>query len=210
MTKEEFKTLVKAMKAVYTHPSFIPDKYAFEVWYSMLKDLDYQTASAAIQKHMQSEEREPTVASIRKHAEQINGGLRDEIGEMQAWSMAYRAISDSAYHADERFAELPETIQRAVASPGNLREWGQMDAKTVNSVIQSQFLRSYRAEVKRAADLRKLSPDLLKLTGIVMDKLPRAEKKAIPAEERGEGVPAPEGLMDEIRERLSAKMGKNT
>ena len=203
MTKEEFKTLVKAMKAVYTHPSFIPDKYAFEVWYSMLHDLDYQTVSAAIQKHMQSEEREPTVASIRKHAEQINGGLRDEIGEMQAWYMVYRAISDSGYHADERFAELPEIIQRAVASPGNLREWGQMDTKTVNSVIQSQFLRSYRAEVKRASDLRKLSPDLLKLTGIVMDKLPQAEKMVIPAEERGEGVPAPEGFMRKIKEDLT-------
>ena len=197
MSKEEFKTLVKAMKAVYTHPSFIPDKYAFDVWYSMLHDLDYQTASAAIQKHMQSEEREPTVASIRKHAEQINGGLRDEIGEMQAWHMVYRAICDSAYHADERFAELPEIIQRAVASPGNLREWSQMDKDTVNSVGQSQFLRSYRAEVKRAADLRKLSPDLLKLAGIVLDKLP--------AEERAEGVPAPDGFMDEIRGRLSMR-----
>lgn len=209
MTKEEFKTLVKAMKAVYTHPSFIPDKYAFDVWYSMLHDLDYQTASAAIQKHMQSEEREPTVASIRKHAEQINGGLRDEIGEMQAWSMVYRAICDSGYHADERFAELPEIIQRAVASPGNLREWGQMDTKTVNSVIQSQFLRSYRAEVKRAADLRKLSPDLLKLTGIVMDKLPQREKMVIPAEERGEGVPAPEGFVETIRERLTTQIGNS-
>lgn len=206
MTKEEFKTLVKAMKAVYTHPSFIPDKYAFEVWYSMLHDLDYQTASAAIQKHMQSEEREPTVASIRKHAEQINGGLRDEIGEMQAWHLVYKAICDSAYHAEERFDELPETIRRAVASPGNLREWGQMDTETVNSVIQSNFLRSYRAEVKRASDFRKLSPDLQKLTGMVVEKLMQQEKKISVSEEReqaeGRGVPAPDDLMQEIRRKL--------
>lgn len=31
MTREEFKTLVKGMKAVYAQPTFIPDQDAFNV-----------------------------------------------------------------------------------------------------------------------------------------------------------------------------------
>ena len=38
MRKEEFKILVKAMKAVYADPKFIPDQYAYDVWFAMLED----------------------------------------------------------------------------------------------------------------------------------------------------------------------------
>lgn len=45
MTREEWAVLVKAMKAVYTSPSFLPDQYAFDTWYGLLKDLDYKLLS---------------------------------------------------------------------------------------------------------------------------------------------------------------------
>lgn len=44
MTREEFKTLVKGMKAVYAQPTFIPDQDAFNVWFELLKDIPYQQA----------------------------------------------------------------------------------------------------------------------------------------------------------------------
>ena len=50
MTREEFKTLVKGMKAVYAQPTFIPDQDAFNVWFELLKDIPYQQANVAIQK----------------------------------------------------------------------------------------------------------------------------------------------------------------
>lgn len=51
MEREEFKILVKAMKAVYAQPTFIPDKDAFDVWYGLLQDLPYEQANLAIQKY---------------------------------------------------------------------------------------------------------------------------------------------------------------
>lgn len=47
MTREEFKTLVKGMKAVYAQPTFIPDQDAFNVWFELLKDIPYQQANVA-------------------------------------------------------------------------------------------------------------------------------------------------------------------
>lgn len=38
MEREQFKVLVKAMKAVYAQPTFIPDQDAFNVWFALLGD----------------------------------------------------------------------------------------------------------------------------------------------------------------------------
>lgn len=52
MEREQFKVLVKAMKAVYAQPTFIPDQDAFNVWFALLGDLPYKQAELAVQKHM--------------------------------------------------------------------------------------------------------------------------------------------------------------
>lgn len=161
MTREEFKVLVKAMKAVYTQPTFIPDQDAFNIWYEMLKDLDYKTASFAVKKYMQSEEKEPRVSSIRKHAQSFK--KNNELNEMKAWDMVYKAICNSAWNAEEEFSKLPEILQKSVSSPSQLQEWGKMNLETVNSVVQSNFLKTYRTEVAREREAGRLSPDVKKL-----------------------------------------------
>ena len=55
MEREQFKVLVKAMKAVYAQPTFIPDQDAFNVWFALLGDLPYKQAELAVQKHMATE-----------------------------------------------------------------------------------------------------------------------------------------------------------
>lgn len=202
MTREEFKVLVKTMKAVYTHPSFIPDQDAFNVWYEMLKDLEYGIVSYAVKKYMQSEEKEPTVAGIRKHASQLleNGG---GLNEMAAWQMVVKAMRNSIYHAEEEFAKLPPIVQKAVVSPGQLSEWAMsedIDGTWMN-VTQSNFMRTYRAEVMREKEMRKLSPDILRLTGKTFEKISadNTEPKAMSVSEERErvkhnSVPFPERL----------------
>ena len=165
MTREQFKVLVKAMKAVYTNPGFIPDQDAFDVWYSMLKDLDYAIASRAVQMHLQTEESPPTVAGIRKQSVKLKADETDELNETAAWSLVLKAIRRSTYYSEEEFAKLPATVQRAVASPKQLREWATLedvDGKTL-TVIQSNFQRTFRAEQQRERERNKLSMDVLKL-----------------------------------------------
>lgn len=165
MTKDQFKILVKAMKAVYTNPGFIPDNDAFDVWYSMLKDLDYALASRSVQMHMQTEETPPTVAGIRKQSAKLKADETDDLNETAAWSLVLKAIRRSTYYSDEEFAKLPPVVQRAVSSPRQLREWATLedvDGKTL-TVIQSNFQRTFRVEQQRERERRKLSPDVLKL-----------------------------------------------
>ena len=206
MTKDQFKILVKAMKAVYTNPGFIPDNDAFDVWYSMLKDLDYALASRAVQMHMQTEETPPTVAGIRKQSAKLKADETDDLNETAAWSLVLKAIRRSTYYSDEEFAKLPPVVQRAVSSPRQLREWATLedvDGKTL-TVIQSNFQRTFRVEQQRERERRKLSPDVLQLMHpindhlieVKQDGLRRTEEKAI---EGRKTVPAPDGLIEKVK-----------
>lgn len=167
MKREEWAVLVKAMKAVYTSPSFLPDQYAFDTWYGLLKDLDYKLLSLGLKKYMQTEWKEPSIAALRKCANSI-ASQSTELNETEAWEKVSKAIRNSGYHAEEEFARLPELIQKAVSSPGQLREWALSENVdgTWWSVIQSNFQRTYRAEVQREQERRKLSPDLLKIMDV--------------------------------------------
>ena len=152
MTREEWAVLVKAMKAVYTSPSFLPDQYAFDTWYGLLKDLDYKMLSFGLKKYMQTEWKEPTIAALRQCAGSLTP-QSDELNETEA------------YYAKEEFSKLPELVQKAVSSPGQLEEWAR--AENVDgkwwSVVQSNFQRTYRAEVQREQERRKVCPLLCRV-----------------------------------------------
>lgn len=144
MTREEFAVLVKGMKAVYAQDTFMPDKDAFDIWYQLLAHLDYSVASAAIQIHMRTSKYVPKPADIIEQADYL---CRDsDLGELEAWALVYKAICRSGYYAEEEFEKLPAVVQKAVGNPANLKEWSTMRIETIQSVEQSHFIRSYRAE----------------------------------------------------------------
>ena len=121
MEREQFKVLVKAMKAVYAQPTFIPDQDAFNVWFALLGDLPYKQAELAVQKHMATEKFPPTIADIREKAEQITSVKETEMSELEAWAIVRKAIGRSNYYAEEEFEKLPEACKMAVGNPSNLQ-----------------------------------------------------------------------------------------
>lgn len=153
MEREQFKTLVKGMKAVYSDPRFIADKDAFDVWYSLLQDLDYDTASQAIQKYMMSNRFPPTIADIREQCNDFNAP--QELNEMEAWSLVSKAIRNSGYNSVDEFAKLPPLVQKAVGLPDSLREWAMTENLNLE-VIMSNFQRAYKAELRRYEELQKM------------------------------------------------------
>lgn len=159
MRKEEFKILVKAMKAVYADPKFIPDQYAYDVWFAMLEDLSYEAAHSALVKFMMTSKFPPTIADIRERATELVHPDLQEMSELEAWSLTRKAISNSIYHAEEEFEKLPEACKIAIGNPETLREWATMDSDTIGSVEQSHFIRNYRTAVERMKLDAKLPAD---------------------------------------------------
>lgn len=150
MERSEFAVLVKAMKAVYSDPKFIADQDAFNVWYELLKDIPYNLCQVSIHKYMSTNKFPPTIADLRKIVSEVT--TPDKMNEGEAWALVYRAICNSAYNAREEFEKLPHECQKAVGNPAILKEWAGLDMSEVNTVIQSNFMRSYKVECKRSQE----------------------------------------------------------
>ena len=162
MNREEFLILAKSMRTVYNIPTFLADKESVAIWYDLLKDISYPIAAASLKRHMQTSNKLPTISDLRGGALKMtqNAALSD--GE--AWGLVSKAIRNSGYNSKAEFDALPAVIQKAVGSAEILHNWSQTDVASVETVIQSQFLRSYRAEVTRMERNAQLSPDLQALT----------------------------------------------
>ena len=178
MTRDEFKIIVKGMKAVYADTRFIADADAFEIWFKLLEDLDYKLCEAAVQKHMVSSEFPPTIASIRTNAMELMTA-DSQMSEGEAWGYVYKAICNSNYCAVEEYDKLPEQCKVAIGHPDNLRAWAMLEANEVSTVIQSQFLRSYRQAGERMKQNAKLPPVVRE----VAEKLAAPKREALPFEE---------------------------
>ena len=63
--------------------------------------------------------------------------------EAEAWAMVSKAISRASSYSVQDFEAFPPAVKRAVGSPRQLCEWGLMEIETVQSVVSSNFRRSY-------------------------------------------------------------------
>lgn len=157
MTKEEFSILVKGMKAVYVNEKFIPDKNSFDVWYALLKDLEYQQCAMAVQRWMQSNKWLPTVADIREMA-------MDNVGESpmdsgQAWELARESVRRFGMtRKSEALSWLPDNVAEAVSRFG----WNDLCDMESDEVMasRSQFMKIYQQIADRQKGMNQISPSI--------------------------------------------------
>lgn len=167
MTRDETINILMMIQAAY--PSFkVPDKtIAVNTWYTLLSEYKYNQVGASLKRYIQTNKNgfAPSIGQIIDGISEIFSEDEENISEMEAWMLVQKAIRNSTYHADEEFDKLPRIIQKAVSHPRQLQEWAMMenvDGRAWN-VMQSNFMRTYRAEVEKEKEMRKLSPDLLEL-----------------------------------------------
>ena len=79
---------------------------------------------------------------------------------MEAWLLVSKALRNGTYGAVKEFNKLPPLVQKAVGSPDNLRNWAQTDSESIENVVQSNFMRTYRTVVNRAKEYRKMPKDI--------------------------------------------------
>jgi len=149
MTLEETKKLLMAIDATY--PTFKTENpmVTAETWHWALEEHPAEAIMAALKIYINTNN-----TGFAPSPSQLIGAMQsvrhsEELTEGEAWTMVKKAIGDSGYHAQERFDELPEIVQKAVGSPSTLRGWGMCDSEDVNTVIMSNFQRAYKAELSR-------------------------------------------------------------
>lgn len=117
MDREQFKVLVKGMKAVYAQPTFIPDQDAFNMWYALMGDLPYDVAGMAIKKYMLTNKFPPTVAELRELASGIVEG--DPLTWGESWERALHAVRKyGSYNKKAALDSLDSLTRKCVESIG--------------------------------------------------------------------------------------------
>lgn len=149
MERVEFSKIVLVLNAAYRNNGkpMIEDKMQADVWYEMLKDLDYNVAEKAVKNMIARSPYQPTIADVRKEYARLVSA--PAIGEGEAWAMVRDAIRNGTYGATEEFEKLPPALQKAVGNPMSLTEWASLTSKEVETVVQSNFLKALRAVQER-------------------------------------------------------------
>lgn len=160
MTREETKKILMMVQALY--PNFNPpDKtVTINTWFLLLKDNEYLAIEQALRAYITTDTSgfAPNIGQLLDKLHTIQSP--QELNEMEAWSLVSKALRNGYYGAVEEFEKLPPLVQKAVGSPDNLRNWSQTDVKAIETVIQSNFMRSYAAIVKREYEIKKMPADV--------------------------------------------------
>ena len=171
MTIDETYLILGIMKMAY--PNFYKNMDSKEVdevanlWNQMFSDDNSKLVTEAVKSLICSLKYPPTIADVKEKMQLITKPI--ELTEMEAWTKIKNAMS--IYSAAEKFKELPGILQKLVGSPNQLREWAIMDAEHVETVVKSNFLRSYTARLKADKQYDALPASTKELMNVYTQKL---------------------------------------
>lgn len=180
MTKQELLKILATLETAYPHfyQGGNRDNVA-NLWFVQFKEYEYKEVICAVHSFISNDTRGfPPVIGQIKEAMYKNEN-NHEMSELEAWNILYKAICNSGYHATEEFEKLPPVIKSIVSNPERLKEWGMMPTDTVNSVVASNFQRSYRARKKSFQENSLIPIAVKKALGIEMENVENDKQSRI-------------------------------
>lgn len=164
MTLTETLQVMAILKAAY--PNFYKQQSSAELqqaaklWAYMFADDDGKVIAAAVKGFIATDTKgfPPVIGQIKQIAYDLTH--KQEMTEQEAWNLVCKAIKNSIYNYADEFTKLPPVIQDVVGSPNQLREWAMVDVDDVQTVIASNFQRSYRVRSKNFRHYDALPPDV--------------------------------------------------
>ena len=172
MTRDETKELLMTIRAIYPNFNVRPEEMTptINAWHMMLSEYPAQVIYAALQIYVKTNN-----TGFAPSVSQIIGCMHkpseiEQLSEGEAWAMVKKAIKDGNYHSEERFNKLPPLVQRAIGGAAMIRQWAQTDSTEVNTVIMSNFQRTYRAMLSKQDYNNKVPEQISELVKNLVEK----------------------------------------
>lgn len=161
MTEEKVGELLMTIQAYYPNYNPPDKKITLNAWYIMLAEYPEELVLQALRACIATNTSgfAPDVGQIMSKIQTIS--QPQELDGMAAWGLVSKALRNGTYGAVEEFNKLPPLVKQAVGMPDNLKNWATSDYQTIETVIQSNFLRTYETIVKRANEINRM-PDNIK------------------------------------------------
>lgn len=167
MTREDTIKILSVLRGAY--PGFYRDitkqeaESTIALWSSMFDEEPYELVGAAVKAFISGDSKgfPPAIGQIKERIRLIT--QPEEMTEQEAWSYVSKALRNSTYGSVEEFQKLPAEVQAVVHDPGQLRQWARAEADEVETVIASNFMRSFRAKQKATKEYKALPTDVKRL-----------------------------------------------
>ena len=167
MTREDTIKILSVLRGAY--PAFYRDitkqeaESTIALWESMFDEEPYELVAAAVKAFISGDGKgfPPAIGQIKERIRLITAP--EEMTEQEAWALVSKALRNSAYGSEEEFAKLPPEVKAVVHDPGQLRQWARSPADEVETVIASNFMRSFRAKQKVNKEYMALPTEVKRL-----------------------------------------------
>ena len=167
MTREDTIKILSVLRGAY--PAFYRDitkqeaESTIALWESMFDEEPYELVAAAVKAFISGDGKgfPPAIGQIKERIRLIT--QPEEMTEQEAWSLVSKALRNSTYGSEEEFKKLPPEVQAVVHDPGQLKQWGMSPADEVETVIASNFMRSFRAKQKVNKEYMALPTEVKRL-----------------------------------------------
>lgn len=161
MTREQVGKLLMTIQAYYSNYNPPDKEITLNAWYEMFAEYPEELVLQALRACIATNTSgfAPDVGQIMSKIQTIS--QPQELDGMAAWGLVSKALRNGTYGAVEEFSKLPPLVKQAVGMPDNLKNWATADYQTIETVIQSNFLRTYETVVKRANEINRM-PDNIK------------------------------------------------
>lgn len=176
----------EAGKVLYTLKAAFPNSYKnmenglsksiVELWAASFDDIPFKQVYDAVLGWISTEDRgfPPSVGQIKNMLSKLNGPK--ELTEGEAWGTVRKALKNSLYSSIDEFNALPEVVRYAVGSPEMLKSWAQVPLDELETVIQSNFMRTFRAKSANIKEI-KLLPQAVreKMDQVMLEGMEKSE-----------------------------------
>lgn len=184
MNKQETKQILTILKVNYPQSFKNWDREQsqmyLDLWSEAFKDDDVNIVINAVKTIIYSDTREfaPNIGQVKDKIFSLTHEY--EMTEYEAWGLVKKALKNSGYHAREEFDKLPQVVQRLVGEPRQLYDWSMMNTDTVDSVIASNFMRSYKVRAKHEKEYLAIPTQVKESLGLEDFRNKMSMQKAIP------------------------------
>ena len=176
----------EAGKVLYTLKAAFPNSYKnmenglsksiVELWAASFDDTPFQKVYDAVLGWISTEDHgfPPSIGQVKNMLAKLNGPR--ELTEGEAWGTVRKALKNSLYSSIDEFNALPEVVRYAVGSPEMLKSWAQVPLDELETVIQSNFMRTFRAKSTNLKEI-KLLPQAVreKMDQVMIEGMEKAE-----------------------------------
>lgn len=183
MTREETLQVLSILKAAYPHSFMKMTKLDAEamvtLWCRQFEAEDAKAVGMAVDALIATrrEGYSPTIGEVKEQLHRIRKS-GTELSDSEAWALVEKACRNGLYGFRQEYERLPEAVRRAVGAPEQLKAWAAMDEETVNSVVASNFRKTYRTVQQREKENSMLPAGVRAFSAALAENLGMRELEA--------------------------------